>query len=105
MDIPTDWISEAKLAAVIGVGAEDRSKFHRNLLNWRHHGLLPQFYDGLLVPQVRPLEPGPGNEAVYPPITLSMVRRIDELRRESPRDIDDWLWTLWLERYPVDIVK
>ena len=105
MDIPSNWISEAKLAAAIGIAQKDRSKFHRNVLNWRHHGLLPEHYDGLLVPQVRPLEPGPGNEAVYPPITIPIVCRIDELRRESPRDMDDWLWTLWLERYPIDIIK
>src|SRR5947209_6826597 len=30
MDIPADWISEAKLAEKIGVADEDRRKFHRN---------------------------------------------------------------------------
>jgi hypothetical protein len=60
MDIPADWISESELAAVLGVSHAKRSKFHRNLLNWRHHGLLPECYDGLPVPMVRPLRIGPG---------------------------------------------
>ena len=42
MDIPADWSSEAKLAEKIGVADEDRRKFHRNLLNWRHNDVLPQ---------------------------------------------------------------
>jgi hypothetical protein len=105
MDIPADWIPEAELAAAISVFDGDRSKFHRNLLNWRHHGLLPDCYDGLPVPMVRPLGVGPGNEAVYPPVTIAMVRRIDELRRQSPRDMDEWLWQLWLDAYPIDIIK
>jgi len=105
MNIPADWISEAELATAVGVSDGDQSKFHRNLLNWRHHGLLPECYDGLSVPMVRPLGIGPGNEAVYPPLTIAMVRRIDELRRQSPRDMDEWLWQLWLDAYPIDIIK
>jgi hypothetical protein len=54
---------------------------------------------------VRPLGVGPGNEAVYPPVTISIVRRIDDLRRQWPRDMDEWLWQLWLDAYPIDIIK
>ena len=90
MDIPADWISEAELVAVIDVS-------HRNLLNWRHHGLLP-------TPMIRHLGVGVGNQAFYPPITIAMVRRINELRRQT-RDIDEWRWRLWLDAYPIDIVK
>jgi hypothetical protein len=105
MNIPADWISEAELATAVGVSDGDQSKFHRNLLNWRHHGLLPECYDGQPVPMVRPLGVGPGNEAVYPSVTIAMVRRIDELRRQWPRDMDEWLWQLWLDAYPIDIIK
>jgi hypothetical protein len=35
MDIPAGWISETKLRGAIGVVDEDKSKFHRNLVNWR----------------------------------------------------------------------
>jgi hypothetical protein len=104
MDIPADWFSEAQLAAASGVSDDDRSKFHRNLLNWRHHGLLPRCYDGLPVPMIHHLGVGVGNEAFHPPITLPMIRRIDELQRES-RDMDEWLWRLWLDGYPVNIIE
>lgn len=81
MNIPADWISEARLAQETGVPDEEeaRRKFHRNLENWRRHEralypqietkaivrLLPKSYDGLPVPSVRPLGVGngPGNEA------------------------------------------
>jgi len=90
MEIPADWISEAELAAAVDVS-------HRNLLNWRHHGLLP-------TPMIRHLGVGVGNQAFYPPITIAMVRRINELRRQT-RDIDEWRWQLWLDAYPIDIIK
>lgn len=90
MDIPADWLPEAELQAATGVS-------HRNLLNWRHHGLLP-------APIIRRLGVGIGNEAVYPPITAGMVRRIDDLRQQCG-DMDDWLWSLWLDGYPVNIVE
>jgi hypothetical protein len=90
MEIPADWISEAELVAAIDVS-------HRNLLNWRHHGLLP-------TPMIRHLGVGVGNQAFYPPITIAMVRRINELRRQT-RDIDEWRWQLWLDAYPIDIIK
>lgn len=92
MDIPADWIRESEIAALAGV----RDASHRNLLNWRHHGLLP-------APMIRPLGVGIGNEAVYPPIAVEMVRRLHELRRQS-RDMDEWRWQLWLGGYPVEIV-
>lgn len=104
MDIPADWLSEAKLAAAIGVSDDDRSKFHRNLLNWRHSGLLPGYCHGLQVPSIRYLGVGIGNEAVYPPITIPILCRIDELRHQS-RNMDVWLWQLWLEGYPIDIIE
>jgi hypothetical protein len=90
MEIPADWISEAELAAAVDVS-------HRNLLNWRHHGLLP-------TPMIRHLGVGVGNQAFYPPITIAMIRRINALRRQT-RDMGEWRWQLWLEAYPIDIIK
>ena len=103
MEVPADWISETDLRAATGVVDEDRKTFHRNLVNWREHGLLPQNYDGSIVPAVRPLGVEIGNEAFYPPITIEMVRRIDELRQRGT--IDHWLWQLWLDGYPIDIIE
>src|SRR5690348_10532131 len=108
MNIPGDWIFEAELAQQTGVANndEDRRKFHRNLANWRQHWLLLKLYDGLPVPSVRPLGigNGPGNEAWYPPITIAMVHRINELGLQFPKNMDEWLWHLWLEGYPSEIV-
>lgn len=102
MDSPADWISETELAAA--TGAVDRKRFHRNLLNWRHRGLLPERYHGILVADaIRHLGFGVGNEACYPPVYLPIVRRINELRRQS-KDMDEWRWQLWLDGYPVDII-
>ena len=95
MDIPANWISETELAAA--TGAADRKRFHRNLLNWRHHGLLPERYDGISVADaIRHLGVGVGNEACYPPVYLPMVGRINELRARS-RNMEAWLWALWLD--------
>lgn len=103
LGIPADWISETELRAGVGVVDEDRSKFHRNLLNWRQHGLLLRRFDGREVPMVRHDGVGVGNEAMYPPITIELVRRINELRRRG-RNIDIWLWQLWIDGLPIDIV-
>jgi hypothetical protein len=103
MDIPADWISETELAAA--TRAVDRKRFHRNLLNWRHHGLLLERYDGISVADaIRHLGVGVGNEAWYPPVYLPMVRRINELRQRQPKDMDEWFWQLWLDDYPVDVI-
>jgi hypothetical protein len=66
-------------------------------LNWRHHGLLP-------TPMIRHLGVGVGNQAFYPPITIAMVRSIDELRRQT-RNMDEWRWRLLLDAYPIDIIN
>lgn len=34
-----------------------------------------------------------------------MVRRINELRQQFPKNMDEWFWQLWFEGYPVDIVE
>jgi len=103
MDIPAGWISETELRDAIGVADEDKSTFHRNLVNWRNHRLLPQHYDGSVVPASHPLGFGIGNEAYYPPIMIQMVRRIDELRQRGG-NMDRWLWQLWIDGFPIDVV-
>jgi len=103
MDIPADWISEAELAAASGVAEGDRGKFHRNLVNWRHHGVVPERYQGLSVPLIWYRGVGVGNEPFYPPVMIPMVHRIDELRRQS-RNMNRWLWQLWLDGFPIDII-
>jgi hypothetical protein len=103
MDAPAGWISEAQLRAATGTADEDRKTFHRDLVNWRDHGLLPRSYDGEKVPFSLPLGFAIGNEAWYPPIMIGMVRRINELRQRD-RDMDKWLWQLWLDGYPIDII-
>jgi hypothetical protein len=97
MDIPADWLSEAALTQGLGVAESDRSKFHRNLQNWRQSGLL-------LVPMIRYHGVGIGNEPFYPPVTIEMIRRLEELREQYPRNMDEWLWELWLDGYPVDVI-
>jgi hypothetical protein len=47
---------------------------------------------------------GEGTVTVYPPIAVLMVRRLQGLRLEF-KGIDRWRWALWLEGYPVDIVR
>jgi hypothetical protein len=103
MEVPAGWFSETDLRAAIGVADEDRKTFHRNLVNWREHGLLPRLYDGHTVPFIEYRGVGIGNEAWYPPITIEMVGRINELRSRGG-DMDRWLWQLWLDGYPIDII-
>jgi hypothetical protein len=104
MDVPVGWISEARLRAATGTADEDRKTFHRNFVNWRQHGLLPRSYDGHTVPFSLPLGFAIGNEAYHPPITIEMVGRINELRQRGG-DMDKWLWQLWLDGYPIDIIE
>ena len=47
--------------------------------------------------------PRGGTASYYRPETVAIVRRIRELRRQT-RSADDWLWRLWIEGYPVEIL-
>jgi len=83
------WLTEEQLIAETGLG-------EFTLDRWRREGLIPwrrQF-----------LGFGEGTATVYPPIAVSMVRRLQELRLEF-KGVDRWRWALWLEGYPVDIVR
>lgn len=103
MSVPAGWISEPKLAALVDVpdSVDDRRKFHRNLTNWLSSDskVLPKWYAGCCVPFVGPL-----GEWYYPPVFVPMIRRINELRAQT-RDMQDWRFRLWLERFPIDIVE
>jgi hypothetical protein len=99
MPIPADWLSEGQLADALAIPADERSAFHNNLRNWRRRrcqGLLP-------APMTRNLGIGLGNEAVYPPVILPMLRHLFKLR-EDGRKPDEWFWQLWLAGYPPDVV-
>jgi len=79
MTIPDDWRSLTELAVAIGVPAEDRSKFHRNLQNWQYYRVLPRRYDGMEVPQVDNLG-RIDSEPFYPPVFIPMLDRLNKLR-------------------------
>jgi hypothetical protein len=89
MEDTGDWLTEEQLIAETGVG-------HYTLDRWRRAGLVPwkrQFLDF-----------GVGTRTVYPPITVPMIRRLRELQ-QAFKGVDRWRWALWLEGYPVDIMK
>jgi len=44
-----------------------------------------------------------GVEAYYPPGSIRMIKRLLEISATSPRDMNRWLWQLWLEGFDVDI--
>jgi hypothetical protein len=104
MKIPADWISETELAVARGVADKDRSKFHRNLLNWRHHDILPDSYDGLPVPMLDYRGGRTGAEAYYPRVFIPLTWAIDQLRVWSA-DMNEWRLLLWLNRYPVPFIE
>jgi hypothetical protein len=47
---------------------------------------------------------GAGSASYYPPVAVPMIRRFYELRRET-RKLDEILWRIWLDGFPVDICK
>jgi hypothetical protein len=44
-----------------------------------------------------------GITSYYPPKTIRTIQRLSELRVSSRRNIDEWIWQLWLEEHDVDI--
>jgi hypothetical protein len=48
--------------------------------------------------------PGHGSVSYYPKIAVPMIGRFSELRKET-RKIDDCVWRLWIEGFPIDIRK
>jgi hypothetical protein len=86
-----DWISEQEIRDATGIS-------RRNLVRWRRQGLLP-------LPTRSFSGRGTGSTSVYPAITVPMVRRLEELRQQSPHNVDGWTWALWLDGFPIDIRK
>jgi hypothetical protein len=43
-------------------------------------------------------------ESYYAPDSIRTVKRLLELSANAPRDMDEWLWRLWLEEENVDII-
>jgi len=89
MEDAADWLTEKQLIAETGIGPVA-------LDCRRREGLVPW--------NRRFLGFGVGTVTVYPPIAVSMVRRLQKLQRET-KGVDRWRWALWLEGYPVDIVR
>jgi hypothetical protein len=88
--VPHDWIGETEV-----IKATKASP--RNLTQWRARGII--------IGKRRSLGRGEGTTACfYPPDTVSLVRRLYELRR-SVRDADRWVWQLWLEGYSANVRK
>jgi hypothetical protein len=89
MEDTVGWLTEEQLIAETGVG---RFTLDRR----RRQGLVP--WDR------RFLGFGVGTVTVYPPIAVPMLRRLQGLQ-QAFKGVDRWRWALWLEGYPVDIIK
>ena len=87
---PEGWITRDELVAATAVS-------DRNLLNWCAKGLVPR-------PMRRFLGGGRGTAAFYRAESVAIIRALHELQ-ERGRDVDSWLWGLWLDPadHPVDI--
>jgi len=89
MEDMAGWLTEEQLIAETGVGPF-------TLDRRRREGLVP--WDR------RFLDFGVGTVTVYPPIAVPMIRRLQELQ-QAFKGVDRWRWALWLEGYPIDIIK
>jgi hypothetical protein len=78
------------LGAVFAAGIDERT-----LTNWRERHLIPR-------PAIVPTPRG-GTATYYPPETPAIIRRVRELQRQS-RSAAEWLWRLWLEGQPVEML-
>jgi hypothetical protein len=85
---PEGWISLQELCA-------RTSASKRNISEWRRLGL------GVPEPLQKSLG-RKGTASYYPEETLALIDRLNELRRKI-RDVDDWLWQLWLDGFKVEI--
>jgi hypothetical protein len=105
MTIPNDWRSLTELAVALGVPAEDHSKFQRNLQNCQYYSVLPRHYDGMEVPQVHNHGGRIGGEAFHPPVFIPMLDRLNKLREQYPKDMNEWRCRLWLDGYPAPYIE
>src|SRR5437868_6351703 len=82
-----ELISEKELIAATGI---DRYTFRR-VRRWLFIDFERKF-------------PGRGSGTYYPATARPMVQRYVELRRAT-RKIDECVWRLWIEGFPIDIRK
>lgn len=85
---PPGWIERGDLLAATGEN-------ERNLVEFRGYGIVP-----------RPVEVASkrrGKVSYYHPASIPIIQRLHTLKETTPRNMDEWLWHLWLEEYPVDI--
>jgi hypothetical protein len=84
---PSGWISRERLLVETGIG-------ERRLAGWAEQlGLRT-----CLMSRGRG-----GFESYYPSESIGTIKRLLELRADSPRNFDEWVWRLWLEGREVDI--
>jgi hypothetical protein len=84
---PNGWITRDRLLAETGIG-------ERKLAAWAAQlGLRT-----CLVSRGRG-----GLDSYYPSESIGTIKRLLELSAESPRNLDEWLWRLWLEGHEVDV--
>jgi hypothetical protein len=88
--IPRGWITLDRLLAEAGIGKDTL-----NNLRQRYRYVIPR---SLVVPP--PV--GRGGAAFYPPETVTIIRRLQEIREETRTGTEDMLWWLWLEGHRVD---
>jgi hypothetical protein len=84
---PNGWISRERLLVETGIG-------ERRLAGWAEQLGLKT----CLVSRGRG-----GFESYYPSDCIGMIKRLQELSMDSPRNWDEWLWRLWLKGDEVDI--
>ncbi len=88
-EYPTgDLLTEQELCAATGI---DRYRLRR-LRRWLHLEVFRTFRGRR------------GSESRYPSIAVPMIRRFRELQQET-RKIDECIWGVWLDGFPVDIAK
>jgi hypothetical protein len=83
-----NWLSEQDLRAATGIS-------RHNLVRWRQQSLIP-------APKRRFLGRSAGSASYYPPVAVPMIQRLYQLRRQN-RDVDEWLWRLWIDGFPINI--
>jgi len=89
MEDRADWLTEEQVIAETGIGQFTLDRRRREgLVPWNRRFLGFEL----------------GTRTVYPPIAVPIIRRVQELQREF-KGVDHWRWALWLEGYPVDILR
>jgi hypothetical protein len=83
-------VSERELCAATGI---DRYKLRR-VRRWLFLKFVREFRGR-----------GTGSETYYEPAAVPMIRRFSELQERYPKKIDECVWRLWLEGFPIDMSR